>query len=47
MLVHAVGDVSKFNFDKEINTENIKAFVTDFNNGKLEKYMKSEEIPEK
>jgi len=48
MLVHAAGDVGKFKFEeKEINKENIEKFVNDFNAGKLEKYLKSEEIPEK
>lgn len=47
MLVHASGDVNKYKFSSDITVENLNSFVSDFNNGKLEKYLKSEDIPEK
>lgn len=37
----------KYKFSKEVTKENLEAFVSDFNNNKLETYKKSEEIPEK
>jgi len=47
MLVHSSGEVSKYKFEKEITYDNIGAYLDSFNNNTLEKYLKSEEIPEK
>mmetsp|Transcript_34930 Transcript_34930/g.31463 ORF Transcript_34930/g.31463 Transcript_34930/m.31463 type:complete len:484 (-) Transcript_34930:262-1713(-) len=39
-------DMKKFQFDGEINGDNIKAFVDDWANGRLKPFLKSEPIPE-
>lgn len=45
MLIHTTQDVNKYKFEAGITKENITNFVNDFNNGKLELYLKSEEVP--
>lgn len=46
MLVEAKGEVTKYRYTEEITKENLDKFMDDYYNRKLEKYMKSEEIPE-
>jgi protein disulfide-isomerase A1 len=46
MLVHAAGAVNKFLFDsEEISVETISSFVNRYLEGKVEKYLKSEDAP--
>jgi protein disulfide-isomerase A1 len=47
MLVHAGGEVNKYKFSDAITKDNVVSFVNKFNKGSLEKYYKTEEIPEK
>lgn len=39
-------NLDKFKMNEEFNKENLVKFVEDFHNGKLEKYFKSEPVPE-
>jgi len=46
MLSHAAGEVTKYRYTGEINKASIVDFVKKYNAGSLEKYLKSEEIPD-
>lgn len=45
MLIHASQDVAKYQYNGDFSTESVTSFVNDFNAGKLNRYLKSEEIP--
>jgi len=46
MLVHATGDVSKYKYTGEFKRDGIIEFVGKFNKNLLEKYFKTEDIPD-
>lgn len=46
MLVDPSSGNAKYRFEGKINVETLRTFVTDFLSGKVNRYMKSEEIPE-
>jgi hypothetical protein len=45
MLIHASQDISKYQYTGDFSTDSITSFVSQFNAGTLNKYLKSEEIP--
>jgi len=47
MLVETGSELFKYRFDADVTANNLNKFIDDWKAGKLEKYMKSEEIPEK
>jgi len=47
MIIQTSNEVNKFSFSKQITVFNLKQYIDSFLDGKLEKFLKSEEIPEK
>lgn len=45
LIDHSAGPLTKYLFTGKINTEEIKQFLEDWRNKKLEKWKKSEEVP--
>jgi len=45
MIVKAAGEVEKFKFTNEITEENIKTFISDWENNKLTQHIKTDDIP--
>lgn len=46
MLITPKEDGAKYKFTGEITVENLQTFISNFKDGKIERYLKSEEIPE-
>jgi len=46
ILVHAGDELKKYKYSLDITSDNIGAFITDFNDGKLTQFLKSADVPE-